>query len=58
MGRSALTFAYKSVNGNLRPLIPIEIQKGAKATVRLIVLVDSGADVCIFWGEVGGSTRD
>ena len=49
---AAKTFHYKKVNGFLRPIIPIEIQKKNKS-VRVEVLVDSGADNCIFWGEIG-----
>lgn len=54
MTRPAHTFSYKIVNGALRPLIPIEIQKQSLGnSIKVIVLVDSGADICIFWGEIG-----
>ncbi|MEK7095817.1 MAG: hypothetical protein AAB896_00795 [Patescibacteria group bacterium] len=48
----AINFHYKKVDGFLRPIIPIEVQKKNRS-VRIEVLVDSGADQCIFWGEIG-----
>lgn len=56
---SAITFQYKKgTDGVSRPIIPIELQKKAKSgndilSVRIEVLVDSGADRCIMWGEIG-----
>jgi hypothetical protein len=52
MPGAASTFRYKNVGGHLRPVIPIEVQK-KQAAIKVMVLVDSGADVCIFWGEIG-----
>lgn len=46
------TFRYKKISGSLRPIMPIEVWHGKK-TVRQEVLVDSGADFCIFRGEIG-----
>lgn len=51
--KKALTFQYKDFgNGVYRPIIPIEIMH-SNNSLRVEVLVDSGADKCIFWGEVG-----
>jgi hypothetical protein len=53
MSKQGQTFSYKKVDGVLRPIIPIKLQKGTANTIKIMVLVDSGADVCIFWGEIG-----
>ena len=46
-----INFKYKDIgNGRYRPIIPIEI--GATDTLYYEVLVDSGADYCIFNDEV------
>jgi hypothetical protein len=48
-----ITFAYKDIgSGSLRPMIPIEIHKRMKS-VRVEVLVDSGADFSIMWADIG-----
>lgn len=48
-----MKFKYKSYGqGILRPVIPIEIQYQNR-TVPYEVLVDSGADFCIFNAQVG-----
>lgn len=52
MTKPAITFHYKNVGGNLRPIIPVELQK-KKNSIKVAVLVDSGADRCIVWGEIG-----
>ncbi len=52
MSRAAISLNYKKVDGFLRPIIPIEVQK-KNNSIKIEVLVDSGADWCIFWGEVG-----
>lgn len=50
----ALTFRYKRVDENLRPLIPVEVvNRKTGKSVGQLVLVDSGADFCIFRAEVG-----
>lgn len=49
---AAQTFSYKGIGGTIRPIVPISLQKKT-ITHRLMVLVDSGADICIFWGEIG-----
>lgn len=51
---STQLFSYKDVHGTPRPIIPIRLLKKNYST-RVQVLVDSGADVCVFWGEVGES---
>ena len=50
-----MKFAYKRfANGIERPIIPITVRNPAtRQSVRYLALVDSGADVCIFAGEVG-----
>lgn len=49
---SGINFKYKKVGDNrYRPIIPIEIS-GSTDSVRYEVLVDSGADFCIFDAEV------
>jgi hypothetical protein len=46
-----ISFPYKRIDGRFRPIIPIEISHGR--AVRYEVLVDSGADICIFPGDIG-----
>lgn len=52
MGTSnkGISFKYKKIDGRYRPIIPIEIS--AKDSIVYEVLVDSGADICIFDAEV------
>ena len=47
-----MKFEYKRYGRILRPVIPIKIKRGDRA-VRYEVLVDSGADICIFDGGIG-----
>ena len=47
-----LTFPYKQIDQHYRPLIPIELKHGSQS-IRYEVLVDSGADMCIFPGDIG-----
>lgn len=48
-----MEFEYKRLkSGQYRPIIPIELEYKDKKT-RILSLVDSGADVCIFPSEVG-----
>ncbi len=47
-----MIFRYKNVQGVLRPIIPIKIQYRNRSVI-YEVLVDSGADICMFDGEVG-----
>lgn len=50
----SLNFRYKRVEESLRPLIPIVLAyRKTGESVGQIVLVDSGADFCIFRAEVG-----
>lgn len=49
---TALTFHYKMVDGYWRPIILIEVIY-KKSSIRHEVLIDSGADYCIFNGEIG-----
>jgi hypothetical protein len=52
-----MKFPYKKYGKEiLRPVIPIEILHDG-ASVRYEVLVDSGADMCIFPGEIGELLR-
>jgi len=54
--KTSYSFKYKFDNGAYRPIIPVEIQKKNGSEIvarRILVLVDSGADRCIFWGEIG-----
>jgi hypothetical protein len=50
-----MKFAYKRfANGIERPIIPITVRNPAtQQSVRYLALVDSGADECIFAGEIG-----
>ena len=43
---------YKRYGKTLRPVIPVTIQHG-EAKIGYEVLVDSGADLCIFHEEIG-----
>lgn len=45
-------FPYKNIDSRYRPIIPIELGHGDQ-TIRYEVLVDSGADLCIFPGDIG-----
>jgi hypothetical protein len=45
-------FPYKNIDGRYRPIIPIELGYGDQ-TIRYEALVDSGADLCIFPGDIG-----
>ncbi len=47
-----MKFKYKRYGNILRPVIPIKIQSGGHS-VSYEVLVDSGADICIFDGGIG-----
>ena len=47
-----MKFDYKCYGKISRPVIPIKIRYGDNA-VRYEVLVDSGADICIFDGGIG-----
>lgn len=47
-----MIFRYKKIQGVPRPVIPIKIQYRNRS-VTYEVLVDSGADVCMFDAEVG-----
>lgn len=48
-----MNFKYKKVApGILRPIIPIDLKHGNRG-VHYEVLVDSGADICIFDSEIG-----
>lgn len=47
-----LIFPYKQTGQRYRPLIPIELKHGGQS-VRYEALVDSGADICIFPGDIG-----
>lgn len=48
-----MKFDYKSYGANiLRPVIPIKLKNG-DADISYEVLVDSGADICIFEAEIG-----
>lgn len=46
-----LTFSYKHIGGRYRPIIPIELTH--TKTFSYEVLVDSGADICIFHADIG-----
>jgi hypothetical protein len=50
-----MKFAYKRfAKGIERPIIPIVVRNPeTRKSVRYLALVDSGADVCIFAGEIG-----
>src|SRR3989344_3066142 len=47
-----MKFDYKRYGKTLRPVIPVTIQRG-DVKVGYEVLVDSGADLCIFHEEIG-----
>lgn len=47
-----MKFKYKRYGTILRPVIPIKVKSGGR-TVSYEVLVDSGADLCIFDGGIG-----
>lgn len=47
---SAINLKYKKIDGIYRPIIPIEITH--TKSILYEVLVDSGADVCIFHSEI------
>ena len=47
-----MKFYYKSYGAVIRPVIPIRIRSNEK-NFQYEVLVDSGADLCIFGAEVG-----
>jgi len=47
-----MKFEYKRYGKIVRPVIPIKVKHGDRA-VRYEVLVDSGADICIFDGGIG-----
>lgn len=47
-----MIFQYKNIQGVLRPVVPIKIQYRNRSVI-YEVLVDSGADVCMFDAEVG-----
>ncbi|MBI4435501.1 hypothetical protein HY630_02420 [Candidatus Uhrbacteria bacterium] len=47
-----MIFRYKRVQGVLRPVIPIKIHYRNRSVI-YEVLVDSGADVCMFDSEIG-----
>ena len=46
-----LSFSYKQIDSRLRPIIPIELEHTGKFGYE--VLVDSGADICIFHADIG-----
>jgi hypothetical protein len=50
-----MKFVYKRfANGVERPIIPIRVRNPVtEQSVRYLALVDSGADLCIFAGEIG-----
>ncbi len=50
-----MKFAYKKLaSGIERPIIPIIVRNPAtQQSVRYLALVDSGADLCVFAGEIG-----
>lgn len=47
-----MKFQYKSYDGTLRPIIPIKVKNG-NHVIGYEVLIDSGADLCIFDRQVG-----
>ena len=49
---SALTFHYKMVDSYWRPIILIEVIY-KRSSIKHEVLIDSGADYCIFNAEIG-----
>jgi hypothetical protein len=46
-----LLFPYKQIDGRFRPIIPIELEH--TKVFGYEVLVDSGADICIFHADIG-----
>ncbi len=49
-----MKFKYKNVGpGIIRPIIPVQLQYKKSAPLNYEVLVDSGADLCIFDAEIG-----
>ena len=52
LGRMKLKYKYKNVASKvLRPIIPIEVEKDGRS-IYYEVLVDSGADHCVFNSEI------
>lgn len=51
-----MKFHYKKYGSLLRPVIPIKVKHGTRS-VYYEVLVDSGADICIFDSEIGDLLR-
>ncbi|HEY4489538.1 MAG TPA: hypothetical protein VJA87_03625 [Candidatus Paceibacterota bacterium] len=47
-----MKFSYKKYGQVLRPVIPIQLKSGSEV-IGYEVLVDSGADLCIFSAEIG-----
>jgi len=48
-----MKFYYKRYSANtLRPVIPVKLKSG-EMSIGYEVLVDSGADICIFNAEIG-----
>lgn len=47
-----MTFHYKMVDGYWRPIILIEVIY-KRSSIRHEVLIDSGADYCVFNAEIG-----
>lgn len=47
-----MRFQYARYNGVLRPVIPIKLKHGGKE-IGYHVLVDSGADMCLFDADIG-----
>ena len=47
-----MKFRYKKFGPVIRPVIPIEL-RSLHRSIRYEVLVDSGADICIFDAEIG-----
>ncbi|MDB5274975.1 MAG: hypothetical protein JWO58_3342 [Chitinophagaceae bacterium] len=47
-----MKFSYKRYGKTLRPVIPVQLRSGIE-TIGYEVLVDSGADLCIFSAEIG-----
>ena len=47
-----MKFRYSRYGATLRPVIPIKL-KNNKQEINYEVLVDSGADICIFDAEIG-----
>lgn len=50
-----MQFAYKKLaSGIERPIIPITVRNPlTRQSVRYFALIDSGADRCVFAGEIG-----